>query len=95
MELEFQFANYDVKVTGNGDESDPIIIRGVDSPSAMAAIEQNLINFEMKMKNLDWELKLSEQFKNNEGKHLAKLTIGIKNTSEVKEYWFDISDAFS
>ncbi len=93
MDLEFQFANYQVKVTGDGDESDPIIISGVDSISAMAAIEENLINFEMKMKNFNWVLKLSEHIKTKSGKHLAKLTVEIKNTNEIKEYWFDITEA--
>ena len=94
MNLEFQFAQYQVKVDGWGDEQDPIVISGVDSSSAMAAIEQSLINFEMKMKNLEWQLKLSEHLTNKEGKHLAKLTIEIKNTGETKEYWFDITEAF-
>lgn len=94
MNLEFQFAQYQVKVDGWGDEQDPIVISGVDSPSAMAAIEQSLINFDMKMKNLEWQLKLSEHLTNKEGKHLAKLTIEIKNTGETKEYWFDITEAF-
>lgn len=94
MNLEFQFAQYQVKVDGWGDEQDPIVISGVDSPSAMAAIEQSLINFEMKMKNLEWQLKLSEHLIDKEGKHLAKLSIEIKNTGETKEYWFDITEAF-
>lgn len=94
MNLEFQFAQYQVKVNGWGDEQDPIVISGVDSPSAMAAIEQSLINFDMKMKNLEWQLKLSEHLTNKEGRHLAKLTIEIKNTGETKEYCFDITEAF-
>lgn len=94
MNLEFQFGQYQVKVNGWGDEEDPIVISGVDSPSAMAAIEHHLINFDMKMKNLEGELKLSEHLTTKDGRHIAKLTIGIKNTNEVKEYWFDITEAF-
>ena len=94
MNLEFQFAQYQVKVNGWGDEEDPIVISGVDNPSAMAAIEHHLINFDMKMKNLEWQLKLSEHLTTKDGRHIAKLTIDIKNTNEVKEYWFDITGAF-
>ncbi len=94
MNLEFQFAQYQVKVNGWGDEEDPIVISGVDSPSAMAAIEHHLINFEMKMKNLEWQLKLSEHLTTKDEKHIAKLTIDIKTTGETKEYWFDITEAF-
>ncbi len=94
MDLDFQFAQYQVKVSGYGDEDDPIVISGVDNPSAMAAIEQSLINFEMGARNLDWQLKLSEHLTTKDGRHIAKLTIDIKNTNEVKEYWFDITEAF-
>lgn len=96
MNIQFDMGQYKVKIDGNGLEDAPWVITGVtgeSATSAVAMVEQMVIKKMMDNTGLDWFISGTELL-GLAGKHIAKLTVGVRGFDKTRDFYFDVTEAF-